>query len=249
MDGGCLAASNDSTSIIRDSSFTGGQCVNSGGAVHINVHANMSISGSRFINNTCNPGSGGAVATRTERIVDISHSLIMDCVAGSGGGLHTTGVGYGRITLLHTNFTGSRGVTSGGGVGATRARATTGAAGAVTSVVAVTGGCLFSNNAVLKGFGSDMYSDGSVKFLFSGFGNNIGEFSPTVVQPRACLIGEVVENTVCRECRPPMYSLDNSSSSMCKGCPDFAACRGGAVIVPIDSFWHSGLGGSWPECT
>jgi hypothetical protein len=94
-----------------------------------------------------------------------------------------------------------------------------------------------------------MYSDGSVKFLFSGTGNNIGDLSSTVVQNRSCVIGEVIRDNVCQECPPPTYSLDNSSISVCKGCPDFALCKGGAVVVPMDSFWHSGHGATWPQCT
>jgi hypothetical protein len=101
----------------------------------------------------------------------------------------------------------------------------------------------------VMGYGSDMYSDGSVKILFSGTGNNIGDLSPTVVQSRTCVVGEIAQNNVCQECRPPTYSLDNSSSSACMGCPEFAQCRGGAVVVPVDSFWHSGQGGTWPQCT
>jgi hypothetical protein len=200
--GGCLAAIGASTFIIHNSVFSSCRAVSSGGAVDVDGHANMSISGSRFINNTCSPGSGGGMASRTQGNVDITSSSFLNCAAGIGGRLHSTGPSSGRITLLHTKFTGNRGVTSGGGVGATRAIDGAQVAGVGKAVIAVTGGCLFSNNTAVMGYGGDMYSDGSVEFLFTGTGNNIGEFSPTVVQSRTCVVGEVVQNNVCQECPP-----------------------------------------------
>jgi hypothetical protein len=121
--------------------FNSCSSVSSGGAVDVDGHANMSISGSHFINNTCSPGPGGCLASRTQGIIDITNSSFHDCAAGIGGGLHTLGPSSGRITLLRTNFTGNRGITSGGGVAATRAGDSSRVTGVVNTVIAVTGGC------------------------------------------------------------------------------------------------------------
>eukprot|EP00210_Caulerpa_lentillifera_P002964 g2830.t1 len=55
---------------------------------------------------------------------------------------------------------------------------------------------------------------------------------------RSCHPGEFTDDNVCRECPPDRYNFNGQLNS-CRKCEDDAICSGGAVLVPIEGYWHS----------
>lgn len=55
-----------------------------------------------------------------------------------------------------------------------------------------------------------------------------------------CSIGEVtaVTGTACTKCEKGYFSL-NPENNTCDMCVENANCSGGAVILPVQGFWHS----------
>lgn len=61
------------------------------------------------------------------------------------------------------------------------------------------------------------------------------------VQVRPCRPGEVMgsQQNVCDPCPAGQYSFNISSVACHDACPDNANCPQGAVLVPVEGYWHS----------
>lgn len=60
------------------------------------------------------------------------------------------------------------------------------------------------------------------------------------VYMRDCLAGESQQGVVCVVCEPGSYTLE-ANSSLCKECPDHAACLGGSAIFPDKEYWREDI--------
>jgi len=57
---------------------------------------------------------------------------------------------------------------------------------------------------------------------------------------RECVAGEISTGDACEVCRKGSYSLSEKNEDNCLPCPsEGAECPGGAVILPLDGWWHS----------
>ena len=64
-------------------------------------------------------------------------------------------------------------------------------------------------------------------------------FVDVPISTRECYPGEVEQVDVCRPCPVGQYGFD-ASLEKCESCEEHAVCHGGAMLVPLDGFWHSG---------
>eukprot|EP00210_Caulerpa_lentillifera_P007403 g7075.t1 len=61
---------------------------------------------------------------------------------------------------------------------------------------------------------------------------------PVRVSTRGCYIGERnIKDLLCELCTEGSYSFDTNTD--CQNCPTRANCTGGAVLVPVEGYWHS----------
>ena len=58
------------------------------------------------------------------------------------------------------------------------------------------------------------------------------------ISTRDCNPGEIEQVDVCRLCPVDQYGFD-ASLEKCESCEEHAVCGGGAMLVPIDGYWHS----------
>ena len=54
---------------------------------------------------------------------------------------------------------------------------------------------------------------------------------------RDCVIGESRSDVACIPCSDGLFSL--IPDTQCHPCPEDAVCRGGASVIPQDTYWHS----------
>ena len=61
------------------------------------------------------------------------------------------------------------------------------------------------------------------------------------IQVRSCRPGEVMgsQQNVCDPCPAGQYSFNASGVACHDACPDNAICPQGAILVPVEGYWHS----------